>query len=267
MKIRLGFIFLVTAMLFFSSCSKFQRIVKSTDNNLKYETALAYYEKKDYYRALQLFDQLMPAFKGTDKEEKLAYYYGYAYYYQQDYILAGYYFKRFARDYGSSKFAEECYFMNAYCNYLNSPGTALDQTSSVDAIREFQAFVNKYPNSDRVNRANELIDKLRGKLETKSFNIAMLYFKMDDYRAAIVSFNNLLKDFPETGYREQAMFHIIKAHSKYAENSIASKRAERHQAAIGAYNDFKAIYPESRYMKEAVNLVKESQIFVKNIQD
>ncbi|MDO9511947.1 MAG: outer membrane protein assembly factor BamD [Bacteroidales bacterium] len=267
MKIRAPYLILITSLLFFGSCSKYQRILKSTDNNFKYETALAYYEKKDYYRALQLFDQLMPAFKGTEREEKLAYYYGYAYYYQEDYILSGYYFKRFARDYPSSKFAEECYFMNAYCNYLNSPGTSLDQTSSIDAIREFQTFINKYPTSDRVNRANELIDKLRGKLETKAFNIGMLYFKTEDFRAAIVSFNNLLKDFPETGYRELTMFHIIKSYSLYAEYSVASKRAERHQGAIGAYNDFKALFPDSRYMKDATDLVKVSQNFVTNNQD
>ncbi len=247
----------------FSGCSKYQRVFKSTDNDLKYETAIALYESKDYYRALQLFDQLMPVFKGTEREEKMSYFYSYSYYYQKDYMLAGYYFKRFATSFPSSRLAEECYFMNAYCNYLKSPSTSLDQTSTEEAMKEFQAFINKYPASDRIDRCNELIDKLRLKLEEKSFNIAKMYLKMQEYLSAVVTYRNLLQEFPDTRFKEDAMFDIIKAYYYYAENSIAEKRIDRHRQAISAYNDFKAVFPESRYMKEINALIQNSLQYVK----
>ena len=50
-----------------TSCSKYQKLLKSTDNEQKYEMAFAYYEDKDYYRAIQLFDQLQAFYRGTDK--------------------------------------------------------------------------------------------------------------------------------------------------------------------------------------------------------
>ena len=241
-----------------SGCSKYQRIFKSTDNDLKYEAAIAYYENKDYYRALQLFDQLIPMVRGTEREEKISYYYAYSYYNQKDYILAGYYFKRFADNFPSSRYTEECYFMTAYCSYLNASPPNLDQTSSLDAIRDFQAFINRYPKSERVERCNELIDKLRLKLEEKNYQQAMLYFRMEEHQAAIVTFQNLLRDYPDTRFREEAMFNVIKAWSFYAENSVTAKKMERHQAAVSAFNDFKALYHESRYMKEAQQLIQGS---------
>ena len=91
--------------------------------------------------------------------------------------------------------------MGAYCNYLNSPDFTLDQTSTVDAIKDLQLFINMYPKSSRLSECNDLIDKLREKLESKDFRIAKLYFRMDDYSAAITSMNNILKDFP--GYPEK----------------------------------------------------------------
>ena len=253
---HISLILLIT--LVFTGCSEYQKIYKSTDNDLKYESAIAYYEKKDYYRALQLFDQIMPTYRGTEREEKISYYYAYAYYYQKDYILAGYYFKRFADTYPTSRYNEECLFMTAYCSYLNSPPYYLDQTSTLDAIRDFQVFINRYPTSDRVPRANELIDQLRLKLEEKNYKIALLYLQMEEYKAAIVSFQNLMKDYPDTKFREESMYYIIEAWYKYAENSIPEKRIERHQAAIDAFNDFKAQYPESRYLQDAQNLIKNS---------
>ncbi|NTW26131.1 MAG: outer membrane protein assembly factor BamD, partial [Lentimicrobium sp.] len=84
------FSLLILILVVFSSCSKYQKLVKSTDNEVKYEMAIAYYEDKDYYRAIQLFDQLMPFFRGTERAELMAYYYANAHYEQKDYILASY---------------------------------------------------------------------------------------------------------------------------------------------------------------------------------
>lgn len=217
---------------------------------MKYEAAIGYFEKKDYYRALQLYDQLIPIYRGTERAEKMAYYYAYCYYYQEDYIMGAYYFKRFAETYPRSQYAEECFFMGAYCNYLNSPAYSLDQTTTTDAIKDLQSFVNTYPTSDRVGRANELLDVLRAKLEMKAYNIANLYFNMEDYQAAIVSFQNLMKDYPDSPHREEVLFKIVESYYKYADKSFAQKQEERFQAVISSYNDLKALYPESKYLKQ-----------------
>ena len=140
------------------SCGKHQKLVKSTDNEAKYAAAVDYYEKKDYYRALQLFQQLINFYQGTEKAEKMQFYYAYCYYYQKDYVLASYYFKRFVTNYPRSAFAEESMFMNAYCYYLDSPVSSLDQTNTYTAIKELQLFINLYSSSPRVAEANDLID-------------------------------------------------------------------------------------------------------------
>lgn len=256
--IRKLFPFVLLSLLI-SSCSNYQKLLKSTDNEQKYETAIKYFEEKDYYRAIQLFDQLQPYYKGTEKAEKIAFYYAYAHYEQRDYILASYYFKQFATNYPNSRNAEEAAFLSAYCNYLDSPPTSLDQNVTLDAIKGLQLFIDQYPRSSRVANANELIDELRLKLETKAYDIADLYLKMEDYKAAIIGFKNLLKDYPDTRYREIAMFNVAKASFYYAERSTANKQQERYQSAADAFDNFLASFPESEYKKEVLQFKKNTE--------
>jgi outer membrane protein assembly factor BamD len=246
---------LILALLF-ASCSKYQKLLKSTDNEAKYEMAIKLFEEKDYYRAIQLFDQLQPFYRGTDKAEKIAFYYAYAHYEERDYILASYYFKQFAANYPNSRNAEEAAFLSAYCNYLDSPPQSLDQTTTLDAIQGLQLFINRYPKSSRVARANELIDELRVKLESKAYDIADLYLKMEDYKAAIICFKNLIKEYPDTKYREVAMFNIAKASYYYAQKSYESKKQERFQETADALDNFIANYPDSKYRNEVLELKK-----------
>jgi len=211
---------------------------------------MEYYEKGDYYKALQLFESILPIYRGTNKAEKLYYYYAYAYYHEREYIMAAYYFKRFYSSFPSSQFAEEAAFMSAYCTYLDSPRYTLDQTNTYEAIDEFQLFINRYPYGERAEEATAYIDELRQKLQDKAYNIANLYYKMRDYRAAIVSYESVLKDYPDTEYKEEILYKIISAYYEYAMKSVQAKQKERYESAVSAYLDFVSLYPESKYFDE-----------------
>ena len=63
-------ILLLSVVIFFSSC-RFQKLLKSSDYDEKYAMALEFYNHQDYNRALQLMDQIVPIYKGTDKARSL----------------------------------------------------------------------------------------------------------------------------------------------------------------------------------------------------
>jgi outer membrane protein assembly factor BamD len=257
-KIAIPFLF-IGLTIFISSCSKYQKLMKSNDYQEKYEMAVIYYNQGDYYKALQLFDAVLPFYRGSDKAEQLSYYYAYCQYYQGDHILASYYFKRFTKNYPTSKYAEECLYMSAYCKYLESPVYSLDQTSTLEAINELQLFMDIFPNSERIAECNKLIDALRGKLAKKEFEIAKMYLKMEDYLAAITTFDNLLNDFPDTAYKEESLFDLAKAHYYYALNSVETKKKERFQNAVEACDALVASYPESGYIKQVTVYYKSAK--------
>ena len=262
-KIKYSLLFIPIALLI-GSCSDYQKLIKSSDYELKFTKAVEYYEKEDYYRSQALLEDLKGIYRGTDKAEKITYYNAYCSYGLGELSLAAYLFKDFARVYPSSEHTEEVEYLAAYCYYQISPDPSLEQTYTIAAIAEMQYFIDKYPTSTKRIEAEELIDKLQQKLETKAFNNAMLFFNIMDYKAAITALKNVLYDYPDTTYREDIMFTIIKASYLLAENSIYSKQKERYKATVEEYYSFVDKFPESKRIKDAEKIYSNSVKFLDN---
>lgn len=265
----------VTVILLLTSCkSKFEKLRASNNIAMKYQEAIKFYEKKKYTKAYTLFDDLMVKYRGQAEAEDLYYYMAYTNYRLRDYTSARYHFKNFATTYPNSERAEECRFMSAYCFYVDSPRAALDQENSRKAIDELQLFINLYPDGEKAIEAADLIQKLRDKLELKAFSNAKLYFDMgqpDDYRAAVIALESMLREFPDTKYAEEAEFLILKSQYLFAENSMPHRQEARYNEAIDYYQIFVENYPNSKHTKEANDLrhnaEKQIAYVVRRIQE
>lgn len=250
---------IILAALLAASCGEYQKILSSSDYDLKYEKAKEYYDEEDYVRASALYEELLPVFRGTERSEEVYYRYAYCYYHQANYLMAGYYFRNFVTTFPTSPLAEECSFMNAYCYYKDSPNPNLDQANTYRAIAELQEFVNKYPGSERVEECNGLIDELNDKLVEKSFNSAKLYYELGDYQASIIALSNSLKEYPETRFREELMYLILRSSYELARNSVTEKIQERFQDAEEAYLALVEEFPESEHLREAERIYANIQ--------
>ncbi|HHB52249.1 MAG TPA: outer membrane protein assembly factor BamD, partial [Saprospiraceae bacterium] len=207
--------------------------------------------EEEFMKAQILYEMVLPYYKGKKEAEEMYFKFAYTYYNLEDYMLAAHYFKSYANSFTNSTHREEALYMAAFSEYQMSPNYQLDQTQTNKAIDDFQLFVNTFPSSDKVEQCNQLMDKLREKLERKAFEQGHLYYKLGKYISAIVSFENMLKDFPETKREEQVRFLILKSSFNYAKNSIFEKKLERLNDTIGKYKEFAKRFPESKYIKEA----------------
>ena len=248
-----GFIIALIALLGIG-CSKYQKLLKSSDMDLKYEAAIKYYEDEKYQKAMPLFEELIPLFRGTERAEKVYHYYCYCNYNLNLLYSSSYHFKKFSVTYPQSEHAKKSLFMYAYSNYLLSPIPTLDATDTKNGINALQLFINTHPEHELVDSSNVLMDKLRSKLEEKAYLNSKQYYKIFKFKAAIISINNTLLDFPETEYREELTFLILKSNFLLAENSISKKKLQRINETIDAYYIFADTYKESKYLKEAQSI-------------
>ena len=247
MKYLLIIFFVLTSIF---SCSKYQKVLKSDDVNYKYDQAVLYYNNAEFNKALPIFNELIPIFKGTLKAEEIAYYFAYSHFSTGDYLMASYLFNRFIINFPRSKHAEESKFMVAYCHYKEAPEFSLDATNTSLAIDKFQNFIDKYPQSDSISRCNSLMDELRLNLSKKAFANAKQYHTTSNYRAAIISLDNVLIDYPEIENREEIYYLILESSYFLAINSIQSKKEKRLNMTIEYYNQFNDNFPESNYKVE-----------------
>ena len=256
-KVKHLIILVFVAALGIAGCkSRFEKLRASNDVAKKYQEALRLYNKRDYSKALVLFEDLSQKYRGRAEAEDLNYYYAYTLYRLSDYTTARYQFKSFADTYPASKNAEEARYMGAYCYYLESPSFSLDQENTYKAIDALQLFINLYPTSDRAAAAGKYIAVLRGKLEDKAFENAKMYLttgpsNVDNYRAAVIALKNAQRDYPDIKYAEEMDFLMIKAQYLYAKNSYVIRQEDRYNEALALYTEFTENHPDSKFAKDA----------------
>lgn len=258
------------ALLLLTSCGEYQKVLKSTDYEYKYTRAKEYLQTEKFLKASTLLDELVPTFKGSERHEESIYFLAKSYFGQKDYMLAGHYFAQIAKYFSGGPYTEESYFMRAYCYYQDAPDSKLDQTNSTKGIEAFEIFMNLFPNSPRLDEAQNYIFDLQERIVYKDFLNARLYFNLgnhrgNNYQAAVISAQNCLKDHPDTKYKEELSFLILESEYIQAINSIQAKKEGRLRTTIDEYHSFTNDFPESKYKKDADKIFEHSSNLLNNI--
>ncbi|MFD3002063.1 outer membrane protein assembly factor BamD [Pontibacter toksunensis] len=255
----LNTVVLFCLLLLASGCSNFQKLLKSNDVTKKYQAALEYYEKEEYYRASQLLDQVTPLLAGTENSEKALFYQAQSHYMQGNYILSDAYFRNFYTTYPRSPLAEEAMYMQAKSLYEQSPDFEEDQTPTLTAILAFEEFMTRYPTSEHVPEANKTIEELYLKIDKKEFNQARLYYQLRYWRSAVVAFNNFQREHASSAYSEEAAFLKLDSQYRFALESIPSKQEERFDEAVDYFQSFVDQYPDSRFKRDAERIYDQAR--------
>jgi len=260
---------LFISLLLFASCGEYQKLLKSTDPELKYTKAIEYFEKGDFMRASTLFDEISTYFKGTDRSETVLNYMAKSYMGQKDYSTASEYYRTYVKTYPKGKYITEAKFMIGYCFYLDSPDPRLDQDATMKGIAALQEFIDLFPGSEKVQEAVKLIDELTNKLAYKEYLNAKLYFNLgnylgNNYESAVITAQNALKKYPTNNYREQLALIVLDAKFQQAIQSVEEKRTDRYRSTIDEYYNFINEFPDGKFRKQADKIFNESKKIVKD---
>ena len=263
MKVKTIYILLFALLL--GSCSEYNKILKSTDHDLKYTYAKKYFEEGKYDRAITLLEELVPFFKGTARAEESLYLLAQSYYNTKDYISATEMFTTYYNTFPKGKFAEPALFYAAYGMYLDSPDPRLDQTKTYKAIVQFQKYMEVYPQSERAEQAKNYMFELQEKLAYKELLASRLYFRLgnymgNNYEAAVITAREALKSYPFSKYAEDFQMVILRARYEYAQRSKSDLQPERYRMVVDEYFNYKNSYPEGKYMQEANKYYKEAEV-------
>lgn len=253
------FLLIPAFLLLFSACNTQEKIMKSSDTNYKLTKANEFYAEGKWYKANEIYQGLLPVFRGTKNFEELSYRYCYTFYNMHDYLSASYQFKNFVEAFPNSSRADECEFMYATAMFQQSPRYTLDQTVTEKALAALQSYIDGHPNSPNLMKANNYIDICREKIEKKAAQTAKLYYDMQEYKAATVAYQDLIQEFPSSQKSDFYFYMKQKSYFEYANASVVTKQSERYQASIDAFNDLKQYYPQTNYLSDATTLKVDAQ--------
>ncbi len=242
------------------SCkSQFEMMLQSSDVDAKYAAAFQMYEAGKYNKAAQLFESLSVQTNGTEKDDTVLYYWGLSNYKFKDFYTAETNFEKFVTNYPRSPFASDARYLRIDCLYKQTLRYELDQSPTNRALSEIGLYLREYPETPHLEDCEAMIKDLHWRLDTKAFEGAKLYYKMEDYLASRVALVNVLKDNAENIYREDILYYTAMSSYKYAKLSVPQKQKERYLVFSDDYLNFVGEMPESKYRKELDVLYQRAQ--------
>lgn len=258
-RLSIYLLLLVAALTTVSCKSQYEALLSSQDVQAKYDAAFEYFGIGKYQKAAQLFESLSVQVNGTEKDDTVLYYWGLSNYKFKDYYTAETNFDKFIGNYPRSPFTADARFLRLDCLYRQTLRYELDQAPTHKCLSEITLYLRDYPEDEHVDQCNDMIKDLNWRLDTKSFEGARLYYKMEDYLASKVALENVLKDNSDNIYREDVLYYIAMSSYKYAKNSVAAKQKERYLVFSDDYLNFIGEYPESKYRKELDSVYARGQ--------
>ncbi len=245
------FCIVLTCVMFSTSCkSQYEALLNSNDVDAKYEAAFQYFNDAKYTKSAALFESLSVLTSGSERDDTVQYFWGLSNYRAKDYYVAETNFANFVESYPRSPFSSEARFLRLDCLYRQTLRYELDPTPTKVAINAIMEYITEYPSTTHMPQCNLMLDDLNLRLDTKAYEAARLYYKMEDYIASKVAFKNVLKDDSDNVYREQILYYIAMSSYKYAHLSVEQKQRERYLIFIDDYLNFVGEYPESVYRRE-----------------
>lgn len=262
MKLRNLYILLFAILL--TSCGEYNKILKSTDLDLKYTYAKKYFEDKRYERSITLLQDLVPIYKGTARAEESLYMLAQSYYNTKDYLSATEMFTTYFNTYPNGQYAESALFYSAYGMYLDSPDARLDQSKTYKAIAAFSRYMDEYPDNERTEQARQYMFDLQEKLALKELMTAKLYLRLgnymgNNYESAVLVARDALKNYPYSQYVEDYQMTILRSRYEFAKRSKIELQPERYRMVVDEYFNYKNTHPSGKFIAEANKYYKEAQ--------
>jgi len=116
-----------------------------------------------------------------------------------------------------------------------------DQTSTREAIQQYQALLQEYPNSTYVTVARERLRRLTDALADHEFGVGYFYMRKGSPGAAMSRFTSIEQRFPDYSGRDKLFFY----------EAEALRRLRRDEEAARYYSRVIEEFPSSQYAKMA----------------
>jgi outer membrane protein assembly factor BamD len=133
-----------------------------------------------------------------------------------------------------------------------------DLAATTNARTAFQDFLFRFPNNEKAPQARANLEQLERKQTMSSFNVAKFYDKQKNYRAAVIYYNEVIRQQPGSAESEQAKKRIDELRSKVGEAALqpafAKEDAEKKKANNGGGPSTGATAPATRDSANAAPL-------------
>ena len=230
MKLNKFFLILFVSLLIFS-CSKDKKVSLINEKTVKDQMVEAFkegyeeLEKGDVLYAAKKFNEAELLYPQSEWAPKSALMAAYAYYSQDYYYDAEYELERFIKLYPNEDSIPYAHYLLGMVHYERIVDEKKDLGPLVKAEEKFKFIQKNYPNTDFSLDASYKLDLINDYLASKEMYIGVHYIKKKKWIAAINRFKNVINNYDETSFIDEALHRLVELHYKIGLTDEAQKYA------------------------------------------
>ncbi len=239
-KTSIILIFLLSVSFLLSTgCSKKSNLTEGEEGKFLYEEGLALYKKRKYSRAVVRFKKILEDYPFGPYVADSTIFIADSYYYAKNYKDAATYYTDFVGLHPDHPKAPYSQYQKGMSLYKDILSIDRDQATTKKAILALQELKLRYPDSSYIEQTNNLIKICKNRLAERELYIGLFYMKNKNYKGALVRLKEILTDYPESDFNDDALFNMGNAYLELSQDEKARK----------TFSILRSSYPESEFIK------------------
>ena len=213
-------VFLISALLILS-CSKKDKIEATLEEGtieeqmiLAYKEGLEFLEKGDALYASKKFNEAEILFPQSIWAPKSSVMSAYSLYYYNYYDDAIFQLKRHLKNYPNDKNLAYVHYLIAICYFEKLSDEKKDLEPLIQTQKKFEYIINNYPNTDFAIDSKYKLDLILDMLAAKEMYIGRHYMETEKWIGAINRFKNVINNYDDTVYVEEALHRLVEIYYK-----------------------------------------------------
>jgi outer membrane protein assembly factor BamD len=215
-----------------------------------YNRGLAQVNSGKYSDAIKSFDEVDRQHPYSEWARKALVMSAFASYRKGDYTTAINSAKRYLTLYPGSPDAAYAEYIIGQSNYAKIPDVTRDQKTTKEAMVSMEEIVTRFPDSEYADDARQKIIMTRDQLAGKEMQVGRYYLERREYVAAVNRFKMVVTEYQDTRHVEEALERLVEANL-----ALGLVNEAQTAAAVLGHN-----FPESRWYKDAYNLLKKKGV-------
>ena len=209
-----------------------------------YDRGMESLEKKRWFTAREYFRRIIDGYPESELRPDAKLGIGDSYLGEstlESYLLAVSEYREFLTFYPTNPRADYAQYKLGMTYFKQMRAPQRDQTETREAVKEFQTFVERYPNSSLLPEVKEKLREARDRVAEAEYQVGVFYYKQRWYPGAIDRLRALMKSDPEFTYRDGLYYHL-------AESLLKVKLDAE---ALPLYERLIAEFEQSEYLEKA----------------
>jgi len=162
-------------------------------------------------------------------------------------VLAENEFREFLTFYPTNPRADYAQYQLAMSHFKQMRAPERDQTETKEAVKEFEAFFDRFPNSKYTPEVRMKWREARDRLSDAAYRIGLYYYRVHWYPGAVDRFREILKDDPGYTHRDDVYFYLAESYAR------TDKKAE----AVPYFERLLAEFSTSDHLEDAKKRLEE----------